>query len=154
MPKSLQLQRATLSTPLGALWVVTDREQCVRAVDWEGYEERMLRLLERHYASQSYVLDDAEAPAAIAAAFRAYFAGDLRALDPLPVATNGTAFQRAVWAALRTIPVGTTMSYGEFAQRIGQPRAIRAVGLANGSNPIGVIVPCHRVIGADGSLTG
>ena len=82
------------------------------------------------------------------------FTGALTALDALPVATAGTPFQRAVWQALREIPCGTTVSYAALAQKIGKPSAMRAVGLANGSNPIGVVVPCHRVIGADGSLTG
>jgi methylated-DNA-[protein]-cysteine S-methyltransferase len=67
---------------------------------------------------------------------------------------EGTDFQRTVWQALRRIPCGTTISYGELARRIGRPAAVRAVGLANGANPVGVVVPCHRVIGADGSLTG
>jgi methylated-DNA-[protein]-cysteine S-methyltransferase len=84
----------------------------------------------------------------------AYFDGDLHAIDALPVATEGTVFQKSVWQALRTIPTGKTMSYGELAVKIGKPAAVRAVGLANGSNPIGVVVPCHRVIGANGSLTG
>jgi methylated-DNA-[protein]-cysteine S-methyltransferase len=84
----------------------------------------------------------------------AYFDGDVRALDALPVKTQGTAFQSEVWAALRAIPVGQTRSYGQLAAAIGRPSAVRAVGLANGSNPVGVIVPCHRVIGANGTLTG
>jgi methylated-DNA-[protein]-cysteine S-methyltransferase len=83
-----------------------------------------------------------------------YFAGDLGAIDKLPVKTAGTPFQRAVWNALREIPRGATESYGQLAERIGRPTAVRAVGLANGSNPIGIVVPCHRVIGANGSLTG
>jgi methylated-DNA-[protein]-cysteine S-methyltransferase len=90
----------------------------------------------------------------LAVALRNYFAGELDAIDHLPVKTAGTLFQRAVWSALREIPLGSTESYGKLAQRIGRPNAVRAVGLANGSNPIGVVVPCHRVIGADGSLTG
>jgi methylated-DNA-[protein]-cysteine S-methyltransferase len=83
----------------------------------------------------------------------AYFAGELRDFD-LPLAPEGTAFQRRVWKALCGIPYGATISYGELARRIGQPQASRAVGLANGRNPISIIVPCHRVIGADGTLTG
>jgi len=83
----------------------------------------------------------------------AYFAGDRTDFD-LPLAPSGTAFQMQVWAALRQIPYGQTISYGELARRIGNPQASRAVGLANGRNPIAVIVPCHRVIGANGSLTG
>ena len=83
----------------------------------------------------------------------AYFAGRLTRFD-LPLAPAGTAFQRRVWAALQTIPYGTTLSYGALAREVGNPGAARAVGLANGRNPIALIVPCHRVIGADGSLTG
>jgi methylated-DNA-[protein]-cysteine S-methyltransferase len=83
----------------------------------------------------------------------AYFAGDLTEFD-LPLAPDGTEFQRRVWAALRTIPYGTTTSYGELAGQLGNPGASRAVGLANGRNPIAIVVPCHRVIGADGRLTG
>jgi methylated-DNA-[protein]-cysteine S-methyltransferase len=84
---------------------------------------------------------------------QAYFAGELSVFD-LPLAAAGTDFQQRVWAALRTIPYGTTVTYGEIARRIGSPAAVRAVGLANGSNPLGIVVPCHRVIGADGKLTG
>ena len=83
----------------------------------------------------------------------AYFAGSLQAFD-VPLSPAGTAFQRAVWAALNTIPFGLTWSYGRLANFLGKPKASRAVGLANGKNPLSIIVPCHRVIGADGSLTG
>jgi len=84
---------------------------------------------------------------------RAYFAGELQEFD-LPLAVEGTEFQLRVWQSLRTIPYGETISYGQLAERIGNPKAARAVGLANGSNPIAIIIPCHRVIGNDGSLTG
>jgi methylated-DNA-[protein]-cysteine S-methyltransferase len=84
---------------------------------------------------------------------RAYFAGELESFD-LPLAPEGTSFQRKVWAELSKIPYGETISYGELARRIGNPQASRAVGLANGSNPIPIIIPCHRVIGANGKLTG
>ncbi len=82
-----------------------------------------------------------------------YFHGSLRQFD-VPVAPAGTPFQLRVWAMLRTIPYGTTTTYGALARRLGNPTAIRAVGRANGANPIGIVIPCHRVIGADGSLTG
>jgi len=82
-----------------------------------------------------------------------YFAGERRIFD-LPLRMSGTPFQRTVWAALREIRWGQTLSYGELAKRIGRPTASRAVGAANGANPISIVVPCHRVIGADGSLTG
>jgi methylated-DNA-[protein]-cysteine S-methyltransferase len=93
-------------------------------------------------------------PAAISGALAAYFAGELNGLRTLPLETGGTAFQREVWAALREIPAGQTLSYGALATRLGRAGAARAVGLANGSNPIGIVVPCHRVIGANASLTG
>ncbi|MGH8906869.1 MAG: methylated-DNA--[protein]-cysteine S-methyltransferase [Egibacteraceae bacterium] len=83
----------------------------------------------------------------------AYFAGE-RTIFDLPVAPQGTAFQLQVWKALQEIPYGQTRSYGAIAERIGNPRAVRAVGLANGRNPIAIVIPCHRVIGANGSLTG
>jgi methylated-DNA-[protein]-cysteine S-methyltransferase len=91
--------------------------------------------------------------AAVARQLDEYFAGERREFD-VPLALNGPPFQRQAWHALREIPYGETVSYGEQARRIGQPDAARAVGAANGQNPIAVIVPCHRVIGADGSLTG
>jgi methylated-DNA-[protein]-cysteine S-methyltransferase len=84
---------------------------------------------------------------------RDYFAGTLTSFD-LPLALEGTDFQRTVWAALQAIPYGVTISYGTLARRIGLPSASRAVGLANGRNPVSIVVPCHRVVGADGSLTG
>ncbi len=84
---------------------------------------------------------------------RDYFAGQRTEFD-MPLTLVGTPFQRRVWAALQEIPYGETVSYGELAQRIGRPTAARAVGLANGRNPVGIIVPCHRVVGSDGSLTG
>ena len=85
---------------------------------------------------------------------RRYFEGDIAAIDTIEVKTGGTPFQRSVWKALRKIEAGTTVTYAELARRIGRPTAIRAAGLANGQNPIGIVVPCHRVIGSDGSLTG
>ena len=87
------------------------------------------------------------------AQLNAYFAGKLRRFD-LPLAPEGTPFQREVWSALTAIPYGETLSYGELARRLGRPAASRAVGAANGQNPIPIVIPCHRVIGADGSLTG
>jgi len=96
----------------------------------------------------------ADDPAEVTSRMRAYFAGEYAALDAIEVETGGTPFQREVWAALRAIPPGTTISYGELARKLGRPKATRAVGLSNGLNPIAVVIPCHRVIGADASLTG
>jgi len=97
--------------------------------------------------------EDKSAFAEAARQLEAYFAGELRHFE-LPVQLDGTEFQRRVWSALVEIPYGETRSYGEIAAAIGRPGASRAVGLANGRNPIGIVVPCHRVVGADGSLTG
>ena len=93
-------------------------------------------------------------PAGVASRLAAYFAGDLAVLDGVAVDLGGTHFQRRVWAALRSIPPGETVSYQTLAHRIGAPAAVRAVGAANGANPVAIVVPCHRVIGADGRLTG
>ena len=90
----------------------------------------------------------------VAAVMDRYFKGEVGALDSIPVELNGTPFQKNVWQALRRIPCGTTISYAELARRIGEPAAVRAVGTANGANPVAVIVPCHRVIGSNGRLTG
>jgi methylated-DNA-[protein]-cysteine S-methyltransferase len=149
-PEGLSIGR--LATPIGEAILVWDADGALRAFDWSDHEARMRRLLARHYGSATPV--DAPVPSHLRKALDAYFAGDTRALDGIACATAGTPFQRKVWAALRDIPAGHTESYGELATRIGHPTAVRAVGLANGANPIGLIVPCHRVIGADGSLTG
>ncbi len=143
-----------LRTPLGTLVVLTDENDRVRAVDWTDYHDRMLRLLRLHFDWRDGTPEPRASRSAAHLALDAYFAGDIRALETVPTATAGTAFQRTVWRALRDIPAGETRSYGQLAAAIGQPRAVRAVGLANGANPVGIIVPCHRVVGANGSLTG
>lgn len=142
-----------IDTPIGKGLLITDGDGNLRAFDWEGYETRFLRLLRLHYGTATLVAPK-PAPVTIRRALQAYFAGDLALLGSIPCATAGTDFQRAVWKALRDIPAGRTLSYGALAARLGCPKAVRAVGLANGANPIGVVVPCHRVIGANGSLTG
>ncbi|MDP3801455.1 methylated-DNA--[protein]-cysteine S-methyltransferase [Brevundimonas sp.] len=149
-PETLTLDR--IATPVGEVLLVTDGEGAVRALDFADYEARMTRLLRRH--APGAILTDGRAPPAVRRAVEAWFGGDLAALDGLTVRTGGTAFQRTVWAALRSIPAGETRTYGQLAAAIGSPKAVRAAGLANGQNPIAVIVPCHRVIGANGTLTG
>jgi methylated-DNA-[protein]-cysteine S-methyltransferase len=141
-----------LPTPIGVMLLVTDDRERLRALDWEDHEERMRRLLRLHYRS-GWTLRPGSSKR-VHAALEAYFAGHLGAIDDLPVETAGTPFQREVWAALRRIPAGDTMSYGSLAARIGRRSAVRAVGLANGANPVGIVVPCHRVIGANAALTG
>jgi methylated-DNA-[protein]-cysteine S-methyltransferase len=141
-------------TPTGRMRIVTDDAGCLRAVDWDDHEGRMMKLLERHCGAGCFKLRDTVRPSEARRALEAYFEGVLSAIAALPTRTNGTAFQRQVWDALRSIPAGQSVSYGMLAGRIGRPGASRAVGLANGSNPIAIVVPCHRVIGADASLTG
>jgi len=143
-----------IASPVGDFLALTDEVGRLRALDFEGYEERMHRLLRRQNADRTFEMDDRRAPRNVVDAIDAYFAGDLEALDRLEVHTGGTEFQRHVWAELRRIPAGTTTTYGRLAAAIGKEGASRAVGLANGSNPVCVVVPCHRVIGSDGSLTG
>ena len=148
----MQLTLARYQAPAFELLLVTDGDGVLRALDFCDFEERMHRLLARHYGA--FTLVPGDSPAAVTAALDAYFGGDLTALDTLQVATAGTPFQKSVWAALRRIPAGATQGYGALAAALGKPGAARAVGLANGSNPIGIVVPCHRVIGASGTLTG
>jgi methylated-DNA-[protein]-cysteine S-methyltransferase len=120
----------------------------------EGRVLTHLRMADQTYEPDraDWQLDDRAFPDAVEQ-LQAYFAGDLREFD-LRLEFRGTAFQQRVWEALRTIPYGETRTYGDIARQIGSPTAFRAVGLANGHNPIAVIVPCHRVIGANGQLTG
>lgn len=154
MREVLQLLIDRIDTPIGEMLIVADHEGNLRAADWTDYEARMRRLLRLHYGENRFRLEPSRNLNALTNAIGTYFAGDLRAIDTLPVQTAGTPFQREVWSALREIACGTTASYAKLAERIGRPTAVRAVGLANGANPIGVIVPCHRVIGSNGSLTG
>lgn len=134
--------------------MISDDNEDLRAIDWIDYDDRMRRLLTRHYGAQGVILNPAVQSSRHASALAAYFAGNLGAIDSLMTATAGTPFQKRVWGALREIPAGQTVSYADLARRIGQPAAVRAIGLANSANPVGIVVPCHRVIGADGSLTG
>jgi methylated-DNA-[protein]-cysteine S-methyltransferase len=147
-PETFGLDR--LKTPIGTALLVTDADGMLRALDWEEYETRMKELLRLQYGS--VVLKDARSPQNIRVGLSGYFKGDLDCLNTIEWRVAGTPFQRKVWAALPRIPAGTTMSYGALATQLDMPKAVRAVGHANGSNPISVVVPCHRLIGADGSL--
>ncbi len=139
-----------METPIGTALLVADAEEVLRALDWEDYAPRMKELLRLHYGP--VVLRPGPAPRAMKQSLSAYFKGDLDALGTIKWRVAGTPFQRAVWTALGRIPPGTTLSYGALANRLGCPRATRAVGHANGANPISVVIPCHRLIGANGSL--
>jgi methylated-DNA-[protein]-cysteine S-methyltransferase len=148
----MQLRLDEIPSPIGAIRLVHDEEGRLRALDFADFEDRNLRLLHRHYGDLSIV--EGKAPRAITDPLAAYFDGELSALATIEVETAGTAFQEAAWAALRTIPVGATRSYAQQAAAIGKPKAVRAVGLANGANPVAIVTPCHRVIGSNGDLTG
>ncbi|MEO6054020.1 MAG: methylated-DNA--[protein]-cysteine S-methyltransferase [Chthoniobacterales bacterium] len=148
----MKLRLEKWTAPITTLLLVTDSDGILRALEFGNLETRMDRLLRNHYGD--YTLEEGSAPAPLKRALTAYFKGELDALNAVQTATGGTPFQREVWAALRKIPAGTTISYGKLAANIGRNEASRAVGAANGANPIGIVVPCHRVIGANGSLTG
>lgn len=134
----------TCDSPLGELLLIGDGE-CLTGLYMQA--QKYAREVQEEWRR------DTQAFRAVAEQLSAYFAGELRTFD-LSLAPRGTDFQRNVWRALHNIEFGTTTTYGELARRIGSPNAPRAVGLANGHNPIGIIVPCHRVIGASRSLTG
>ena len=141
-----------VSSPIGDLVLVVDEKGVLRMTWFDSDDKSWRRALARRYPDAS--LAPERNPFGLASALRAYFKGDVFILDKLKVGFSGTPFQVKVWKALRAIPAGTTTSYGALSRKIGEPKAVRAVGLANGANPIGVVVPCHRVIGSDGSLTG
>jgi len=136
---------------LGKILLVSDGERLC-ALDYADYEDRMLLLLRRHYPV--FRLRETIDPQGFSTLLGAYFAGDVTCVNRIPVNTGGTAFQRQVWSALRTIPPGTTLTYGELATQLGKPTASRAVGMTNALNPIAIVVPCHRLVGANGFLTG
>ncbi|SNY70388.1 methylated-DNA--[protein]-cysteine S-methyltransferase [Enterobacter sp. CC120223-11] len=150
----LRLLEDKIATPLGPLWILCDEQFNLRAVEWEEHSDRMVQLLDLHYRTEGYERVAASNPNGLSQKMKEYFDGDLSIIDCLPSATGGTDFQREVWKALRSIPCGQVMHYGQLAERLGRPGAARAVGAANGSNPVSVVVPCHRVIGSNGTMTG
>ena len=150
--RPVELRCETIPTPIGAATAVVDDAGYLRAFDWSDQPLRLRRLLARFYGAVPIV--SGAVPDAMRSAFAAYFDGALTALSGIAWQSAGTPFQQSVWQALTGIPAGTTLSYAGLAARIGNPAAIRAVGLANGANPVGLVVPCHRVIGSDGSMTG
>jgi methylated-DNA-[protein]-cysteine S-methyltransferase len=147
----MKLWRDRLASPIGTILLVSDGA-ALCALDFEDCAARMDVLLRRQHGD--FVLGDGRAADGVRRHLSDYFEGDLAAPERIAVRTEGSAFQRRVWAALRKIPPGETSTYGRIAAAIGAPAASRAVGLANGANPVAIVIPCHRVIGADGSLTG
>ena len=148
---AVHIEVAECECPAGAITLaVRDGRVCglVFSDRWAGMD----RWLARRFGELKTVR--AADPAKAVSRLRAYLHGELDALDAIEVDMGGTPFQQAVWTALRRIPAGSTMSYGELARVVGVPSASRAVGAANGANPVSIIVPCHRVIGSNGKLTG
>ncbi len=150
--KPRQFALHTMSTPVGVIQFATDENDTLFALTFEEQSEYISRLIARHFGGTQLV--PMVGPGPVGDSLQCYFDGDLVALSGIRTASAGTPFQREVWAALARIPVGTTTSYGAIAASIGRPRAVRAVGMANGANPIGVVVPCHRVIATNGTMTG
>jgi methylated-DNA-[protein]-cysteine S-methyltransferase len=140
-----------IPSPIGTIVIVVDGDKLC-SLDFEDYTERMMRLLQRSYAEVQ--LKQGDDPHGFSARIRNYFAGDYESLKTIPVNTGGTPFQQQVWTALREIPVGQTCSYSRLAARIGRPKAARAVGMTVSLNPVAIVLPCHRVVGCNGSLTG
>lgn len=147
----IELYLDRIESALGEILLVADGERLC-ALDYADYEDRMLSLLRRHYGA--FQLRDAVDPHGLSRQLQAYLAGDLDCLNTITVETGGTPFQQQVWTALRAIPPGTTCTYATLATQLGRPLAARAVGMANGQNPIAIVVPCHRLVGANGALTG
>ncbi|HLK50263.1 MAG TPA: methylated-DNA--[protein]-cysteine S-methyltransferase [Bryobacteraceae bacterium] len=145
------LHYAEFESPVGRILYASNGE-AVCALDFAGFEDRMNRMLGRRYGGVEFRRNSD--PLALARSLGDYFDGDLRAFEKTPVSTQGTVFQEIVWKALGTIPAGETWTYGQLAVRIRRPKASRAVGHANSLNPVAIIVPCHRVIGAAERLTG
>lgn len=141
-----------LETPLGDICLSVDEKGLLRTLDWKEAGRDDYYSLQRYY--RDVELKSKRLPKQLGRAIRAYFSGTLKAIEDIPFDLPGTDFQRKVWHALCEIPVGTTCSYKDLAIAIDNPKAMRAVGMANNSNPIALIVPCHRVIGADGKMVG
>jgi methylated-DNA-[protein]-cysteine S-methyltransferase len=141
-----------METPLGIAILIADETGALRLHRWEDPADSWRKEFYHRYGDVELVAQRDRF--GHVATLERYYNGEITVLDTIPVAFAGTPFQQKVWKALRTIAGGSTVSYGALAKRIGAPSAVRAVGLANGRNPIGVVVPCHRVIGSDGSLTG
>jgi methylated-DNA-[protein]-cysteine S-methyltransferase len=140
-----------VESPMGDILLMHDGER-LAAVEFGDHEDRLRTLAARYLDDTTFVRTSNVSH--FGTALRAYFEGDIRAIDKLETLALGTEFQSKCWAALRKIPPGETRSYSQQATMIGNPKAVRAVGLANGANPIGIVVPCHRVVGANGTLTG
>jgi len=150
----LTLTFEMMGTPIGGFILVADEAGVLRAAEFADCEARLRRLLDRRLGSRRYESVPGRVPKAIRISLDAYFGGDITAIRDIPVQFDGTAFQAMVWSALRAVAPGNPLGYAALARKLGHPRSARAVGHANGANPVSIIVPCHRLVGADGALTG
>ena len=146
------LIREQLDTPVGPVTLMTEEDGTVRMLEFSEKSDRTGNHLSRHFDGAD--IRDGRTPGPAREALKAYFRGDITAIDDLTVAAEDTPFRESVWAALRTIPPGEPWTYGDLAKAVGSPKGFRAVGSANGANPIAIIVPCHRVIASGGKLGG
>lgn len=147
----MELLTDRIKSPIGDV-LIAAADGKLLALEFTAVRERFDADLEFRFGHCK--LKKSPDPFGFSGRIRAYFAGDLAAVDKLPADGGGTAFQRKVWTTLRAIPCGTTWSYSDLAHAVGRPSAVRAVGMINGRNPVSIVVPCHRVIGKDGALTG
>jgi methylated-DNA-[protein]-cysteine S-methyltransferase len=150
MSEDLLLDRVT--TPIGELLMVANARGALCMLEFHDKPERWRSGFKRRFDGAEFT--ERRDPFGLATKLRRYFDGDIDSFDEIETDAQGTDFQRLCWKNLRRIPAGTTTSYGALAKKMGKPAAMRAVGLANGANPIAIVVPCHRVVGSDGSLTG
>jgi len=146
----MALYQDRITSPIGDIVLVAE-DGALRLIDFDD-GPRLEAFMRRHLGTTD--IPKKRNPWGLSAAIRAYLKGDVAAVDKLPAKPKGTDFQQRVWAELRKIPAGRTIAYRELAKRAGRPTAIRAAGAANGQNPISIVIPCHRVVGTDGSLTG
>lgn len=151
---ALKWNEYIINTPIGELIIWIDSNDLLQFIGWQAFKQDTLKQLHRFYQTPSITLHTSPQPHPTINSLMDYFAGNIQAIDKLAVAQCGTDFQKKVWQALRAIPAGTTTSYGELAKQIGNPKACRAVGMANNRNPIAIVVPCHRVIGKNNHLIG
>lgn len=145
------IEMTIIESPVGPLTIAArDGRTCL--LHFGADREAAVRTLRKWYGEMP--IDETEDPNGTVTVLRRYFGGDLDALDDVDVEMNGTSFQQRVWAALREVKAGHTASYATVAKNIGSASAVRAVGAANGANPVAIVVPCHRIVGSDGTLTG
>lgn len=147
------LVSGTVTTPIGPLVVIEDEANALFMVEFADCDHRMDRWLRHRLASGRYRLRAGTISVRTRETFAAYFDGEVGILRTLPVRLDGTSFQNEMWTTLREVIPGETLAYGAFAERLGRPNAARAVGHANGTNPLSIVVPCHRLVGANGALT-